>query len=91
MKCEPDLPLQVWPLPALQRDARPHPRRLSRAGFTPWIIVSALFLSLTAPAQDWAKARLDNSPRHGEWVTVTQGTRKVKCFLTYPEVAGKAT
>jgi carboxymethylenebutenolidase len=42
-------------------------------------------------AQDWAKARLEKSPRHGEWVTVKHGDREVKCFITYPEVKDKAT
>ena len=42
-------------------------------------------------AQDWAKARLEKSPRHGEWVDVKHGKRDVKSFITYPEVKGKAT
>jgi carboxymethylenebutenolidase len=42
-------------------------------------------------AQDWAKARLEKSPRHGEWVDVKQGKRDVKSFITYPEVKDKAT
>jgi carboxymethylenebutenolidase len=40
---------------------------------------------------DWAKARLENSPRHGEWVMVTHDDREVNCFITYPEVKDKAT
>lgn len=42
-------------------------------------------------AQDWAKARLEKSPRHGEWVKVKQGQRDVQSFLVYPEVKEKAT
>jgi carboxymethylenebutenolidase len=53
--------------------------------------VAALLAAFTASAQDWAKARLDKSPRHGEWVAVTNGTRKVESFITYPEVKDKAT
>lgn len=57
--------------------------------------LAALMLSLTAwsgaLAQDWAKDRLENSPRHLEWVTVKQGDREVKCFLAFPEVKEKAT
>ena len=34
--------------------------------------------------------RLENSPRHLEWVEVKQGERTVKCFVAYPEVAEKA-
>src|ERR1051325_8991187 len=41
--------------------------------------------------QDWAKARLEKSPRHQEWVDVKQGSRTVKAFIVYPEVKGKAT
>src|SRR3954452_11998846 len=43
-----------------------------------------------APAQDWAKARLDKSPRHGEWVKVKHGKRTVQAFVVYPEVKHKA-
>ncbi len=42
-------------------------------------------------AQDWAKARLEKSPRHLEWVKVNQGPRQVNCFLAFPEVKDKAT
>jgi carboxymethylenebutenolidase len=42
-------------------------------------------------AQDWAKARLEKSPRHGEWVKVKQGGREVQSFVVYPEVKEKAT
>lgn len=41
-------------------------------------------------AQDWAKARLEKSPRHGEWVDVTNGSRTVHCFIVYPEVKDPA-
>jgi carboxymethylenebutenolidase len=43
----------------------------------------------TVLGQDWARARLEKSPRHGEWVTVKQGTRAIKAFCVYPEVKGK--
>ena len=48
----------------------------------------SLALSLTAglQAQDWAKARLDNSPRHIEWIKVKHGDREVNCSIAYPEV-----
>jgi len=42
-------------------------------------------------AQDWAKSRLDKSPRHLEWVKVKHGDREVNCFVAYPEVKDKAT
>jgi carboxymethylenebutenolidase len=41
-------------------------------------------------AQDWAKAALERSPRHLEWVKVSAGTRTVHCFAAYPEVKDKA-
>ncbi|MEO6806164.1 MAG: dienelactone hydrolase family protein [Edaphobacter sp.] len=46
----------------------------------------------TAPlhAQDWAKARLDASPRHHEYVTLKHGDRTVQAFVVYPEVKTKA-
>ena len=46
---------------------------------------------LATHAQDWAKPRLENSPRHLEWVTVKHGSREVKCFIAFPEVKEKAT
>jgi len=45
----------------------------------------------SVPAQDWAKARLEKSPRHLEWVKVKHGNREVNCFIAYPEVKDKAT
>lgn len=47
--------------------------------------------SATAFAQDWAKARLDNSPRHLEWIKVKHDQRTVESFIAYPEVKDKAT
>src|ERR1700719_2797572 len=46
---------------------------------------------ISTPAQDCAKAKLEKSPRHGEWVKVKQGNRQVESFITYPEVKDKAT
>jgi carboxymethylenebutenolidase len=36
-------------------------------------------------AQDWAKERLNKSPRHGEWVEIKSGERTIKAFIVYPE------
>src|SRR2546426_11766372 len=55
------------------------------------ITVAALMAGGIAPAQDWAKARLEKSPRHLEWVKVKHGNREVNCFIAYPEVKDKAT
>lgn len=42
-------------------------------------------------AQDWAKAALDKSPRHGEYVTISEaGGRKLQAWVVYPEVKDKA-
>ena len=38
-----------------------------------------------ALAQDWAKERLNKSPRHGEWVDLKSGERTIKAFVVYPE------
>jgi len=42
-------------------------------------------------AQDWAKQRLEKSPRHQEWVLVKNGQRNINSFIVYPEVKNKAT
>ena len=54
-------------------------------------IMVAFVATVSVSAQDWAKARLEKSPRHGEWVKVKHGDREVNCFITYPEVKEKAT
>jgi len=41
-------------------------------------------------AQDWAKARLDASPRHHEYVPLKHGGRIVQAFVVYPEIKTKA-
>jgi carboxymethylenebutenolidase len=48
-----------------------------------------LLLLATAHAQDWARAALDKSPRHQEWVQIKHGDRVVHAFLVYPEVKEK--
>src|ERR1700761_3531833 len=50
------------------------------------LLVSAASLS----AQDWAKARLEKSPRHREYVPLKHGDRTVQAFVVYPEVSQKA-
>src|SRR3954454_1475116 len=47
-------------------------------------------LSVSASAQDWAKARLEKSSRHGEWVEFKSGERTIKAFVVYPERKDKA-
>src|SRR5258707_14266472 len=48
-----------------------------------------LFAAPFASAQDWAKATLEKSPRHREWVTVKHDGRSVETFVVYPESKGK--
>jgi carboxymethylenebutenolidase len=55
------------------------------------LLVAATLLTCNSPAQDWAKARIEKSPRHLEWVKVKQGNREVNCSIAYPEVKDKAT
>jgi len=53
----------------------------------------ALFLSaatLCLHAQDWAKARLEASPRHREYVAIKHDNRTVQALVVYPEVSAKA-
>jgi len=54
-------------------------------------LISALAITSVAPAQDWAKAKLEKSPRHLEWVKVKHDNREVNCSIAYPEVKNKAT
>lgn len=35
--------------------------------------------------KDFGKERLNNSPRHGEWVEIKSGDRTIKAFVVYPE------
>src|SRR5205085_7426172 len=34
--------------------------------------------------------RLNNSPRHGEWIDIQSGARTIKAFAVYPERKDKA-
>jgi carboxymethylenebutenolidase len=56
------------------------------------LLALLLLLPLAAPAlaQDWAKTRLDASPRHHEYVALKHGDRTVQAFVVYPEVKTKA-
>jgi carboxymethylenebutenolidase len=54
-------------------------------------ITIALFVCLSSGfAQDWAKQRLEKSPRHQEWVQIKHESRTVQAFVVYPETKGKA-
>jgi carboxymethylenebutenolidase len=46
--------------------------------------------AVTAHAQEWAKTRLEASPRHHEYVPLKHGSRTVQAFVVYPEIKAKA-
>src|SRR5271154_5330751 len=56
------------------------------------LAVAAMALATQAcAAQDWAKAMLAKSPRHGEYVTIKETSgRNLQAFVVYPEVKEKA-
>jgi carboxymethylenebutenolidase len=55
------------------------------------LLVAGGLATSTVQAQEWAKARLEKSPRHQEWVKIKHGDREVQAFVVYPEVKDKAT
>src|ERR1700753_19916 len=66
---------------------------MSRLGRIPaglFAIVLFVSLSSMSHAQDWAKSRLDASPRHHEYVTLKHDARTLQAFVVYPEVKEKA-
>ncbi|HEX8712310.1 MAG TPA: dienelactone hydrolase family protein [Terracidiphilus sp.] len=68
-------------------------KRLLHATAISLSLLAVCALVLTVPnlsAQDWAKQKLDKSPRHQEWVNIKYGNRTVQAFVVYPEVSGKA-
>src|SRR5882762_2851276 len=55
------------------------------------VLAAFLAAAFTLSAQDWAKPRLEKSPRHLDYVPVKHGDRTVNCFIAYPQVKDKAT
>jgi carboxymethylenebutenolidase len=56
----------------------------------PLLLFAALIAGAPgASAQDWAKAKLEKSPRHREWVTIKHDGRSVETFVVYPESKSK--
>jgi carboxymethylenebutenolidase len=55
------------------------------------LLVALFFAASNLYAQDWAKAKLEKSPRHQEWVKLKHGDREMNCFVVYPEIKDKAT
>jgi len=54
------------------------------------VLCATELMSQHADAQEWAKPRLNNSPRHGEWVEYKSGERTLKAFVVFPERKEKA-
>jgi carboxymethylenebutenolidase len=52
------------------------------------LVVSA---TVALNAQDWAKARLEASSRHREYVPLKHGNRTVQALVVYPEIKSKAS
>jgi carboxymethylenebutenolidase len=53
------------------------------------ILALLLFVCASLNAQQWAKTKLDASPRHREYVTLKHGDRSLQAFVVYPEVSKK--
>lgn len=53
------------------------------------IALAVLLAASAALAQDWARERVEKSPRHREWVSLKHGNRSVETFVVYPESKGK--
>lgn len=53
------------------------------------LLLVSFALAQTLVAQDWAKEKVEKSPRHREWVTVKHDGRSVETFVVYPESSGK--
>ncbi len=77
--------------PALPTDYT-RPMKRSTRYFLPLVagVVLATVATTLVGAQDWAKARLEASPRHHEYVSLKFGNRTVEAFVVYPEIKTKA-
>ena len=55
------------------------------------ILLFTVCSTISAFAQSDALTRLENSPRHHEWVKLSIEDREIQAFVVYPEISGKAT
>jgi carboxymethylenebutenolidase len=53
-------------------------------------VVLATIATSTVGGQDWAKSRLEASPRHREYVPLKAGSRTIQAMVVYPEIKEKA-
>jgi carboxymethylenebutenolidase len=51
---------------------------------------AVLFTAATLIAQDTMENRLEESPRHHEWVDISAGDNTLKAFVVYPQISEKA-
>ncbi len=56
-----------------------------------FVFIFSLWIVPVISAQDWAKPRLENSPRHLEWIKLKQDNRTLDGFIAFPESREKAT
>jgi len=49
------------------------------------VFIVVLLAMPLAFSQDWAKEKVEKSPRHREWVTIKHDGRSVETFVVYPE------
>ena len=54
------------------------------------LCLTAVVSLVAQEIKDFGRDRLNNSPRHGEWVEFKSGERTVKAFVVYPERKEKA-
>jgi carboxymethylenebutenolidase len=73
----------ICPIPAI-------PSKLPRMKRSLAITIALLLCLSTGFAQDWAKQKLDKSPRHQEWVQIKHDDRTVQALVVYPETKAKA-
>ena len=53
------------------------------------ILLGAPTMAAQEWSQEWARERIEKSPRHSEWVTVEHDGRKVETLVVYPESKDK--
>ncbi len=63
---------------------------MQRVIFTLALILIAPLIHAQEMIKDFGKERLNNSPRHGEWVDIKSGERTIKAFVVYPERKDKS-
>jgi carboxymethylenebutenolidase len=76
--------------PGGTRTLAPMPNRRAAALRLVLTAFFAVILACSARAQDWARANLEKSPRHREYVPIKASGRVVNTFVVYPKTSKKA-